>query len=697
MKIKNHRNFSRTTLFVILTRNALQWRLLFLVMALVLPAGFGESKESEEKQKNSLLGRSYYAVARTMRPERLLDAANAVGAPGYHRHLVRPGLLTTYLLRLNNPGEKMAVINLEAKVDSEGWQVELEKQEIELSAGEQKYVKLSLKPESYLPAGKVAKIQAHARSSSGESEELFLEAETTLKHKIYYLSLDSLGPEYLNLNAKGIGPGKDGDWLMPELHAFLQDAVFFPRHKSHLVSATDMNHASYLSGAYPGRLGLYSVQVYMFGFDDQGWAIWRSTPHDLMYWGAQGRPVTTIFNVVKDPVWGGNPSGFTAYVSGKDWVPEHYRNPVFGLDRIVTVTDYPDYVSATSHEFKPGESIRYMLESRLHKLNHPEFALWEDIYTTDQAIQVIDNEDPDVCYILLGGVDEAGHYFGSGKDPAEWDDHNTPEDLSDDSSRINPSGNRLGIIKTVKNADEQLGRLLGYLKERGAYDQAYIVIESDHNLETNSFVGPPLQKILPAKGYSKKKDYYLFTGSQLGVLFLRRDDPALLAALEKALEDYLWKSPFTGEMECPVIVLNREEMKTGIDQATGTRVTPAMELYSEYYIEHPKPEGLRWPDLFLFPKSNLQFPSIGAGFGNIGLGVLPFDVPPFTVYVGGHGGPSTQPALLGIRGPGIPRGGIEPIETHPSDVAPTLYLLEGYQVPDSVEGKPLPGIGPARP
>jgi len=676
--------------------NTTRWRIRFLVLVTFLAAGSAESRGGKEKGKpeNSLLGQSFYAVVPSLRSGRLLDAASAVGAPAYHRHLVRPGAITTYLLRLDPPGKAKVVADLEAIGEPPGWRVELARPEVELSPGEPQDVKLSVRPGASVPAGRVAAIRVRARFSSGEVEEITLEAETTLKHKIYYLSLDSLGPEYLKLNATGTGPGKDRDWLMPELQAFLQEGVFYPRHQAHLISATDMNHASYLSGAYPGRLGLYSVQVYMFGFDAQGWAIWRSTPHDLMYWGPKGQPVTTIFNVVKDPAGGGNPNAFTAYVSGKDWVPEHYRNPVYGLDRIVTVTDYPDYVTPSTHQIKPAESIRYMLEARFHKINQPDLALWEDVYTMDQAIQVIENEDPDVCYILLGGVDEAGHFFGSGKDPAEWDDRGTPEDLSDDTSRINPSANRLGILKTVRNADEQVGRLLRFLQERGTYEEAYLVIESDHNMETNSFIGPPLHKILPASGYSKKKDYYVFTGSQLGVVFLRRDDPAVLAAVEKTLEDFRWPSPITGERECPVLVLNREEMRTGKDEATGQTVTLPRELYSEYYIERPPAGGLRYPDLFIFPKAHLQFPSIGAGFGNIGLGVLPFDVPPFTVYVGGHGGPSTRPALLGIKGPGIPRGAVEPGQTHPSDVAPTLYRLEGYPIPDSVQGTPLPGLDP---
>lgn len=662
------------------------------LMFVLLLCGARDGDENKAPE-NSLLGKSYHAVVATMRPMKMLEASSAVEAPAYHRHLVRPGSMTSYLLRLSNLADSSATIELEAECGAEGWETELAVKRVELAPGEAGYVKLAVRPSSSLSAGRVATITVRAGSSAGPTDEITLEAKTTARHKIYFISIDSLGPGYLALNRRGTGPGSEGDWLMPNLRAFLKSSVYYPRHQAHLPAATDMNHASYLSGAYPGRLGLYSVQVLMFGFDEKGWAVWRSTPHDLMYWGPEGDPVTTIFNVVKDPVYGGDPDAFTAFVSGKDWVPEHYRNPVFDLDRIATVTDYPDYATPPLHVEKPSKSIFRMLESRLHKLDQPDFALWEDIYSADQAIQVIENEDPDVCYILLGGVDEAGHFFGCGQDLSEWDDHGTGDNPADDASSINKSGNREGILKTVRSADEQLGRLLAFLEERGG-DDAYIVVESDHNMETNSFTGPRLQKVLPAAGYSKDKDYYLFTGSQLGTLFLRRPDPALAREVEKELEAYQWTNPVTGETECPMIVLNREEMKTGIDQATGRRETPPNELYSEYYVEHPKAGGLRWPDLFIYPRAHIQFPSIGAGFGNIGLGVLPFDIPPFTVYVGGHGGPSTQPALLAIKGPGLVRGVSVDAVTRPSDVAPTLYRLENYSMPESVQGKGLPRVDP---
>ena len=69
-----------------------------------------------------------------------------------------------------------------------------------------------------------------------------------------------------------------------------------------------------------------------------------------------------------------------------------------------------------------------------------------------------------------------------------------------------------------------MGRLIDFLK-RGDFDDSYVIVESDHNMETNFFYGPKVQNILKKTEYSPKKDYFLFTASQMGAVFLRRDDP----------------------------------------------------------------------------------------------------------------------------------------------------------------------------
>jgi len=664
----------------------------FFFLAMIV----GMSSASAEQESGALtkaLGGGDKIVVSTMPEGVLISTAGAIGSPAYHRHLVRPGAMTSYLIRLLNPEAQSVSVELEISAPPEGWSAKLEKTSLNLEPAQPTYIRLELMPSSKLPKGKIASVTVAAKPSSGPSGQITVEAETTDKHKIYYISIDSFSPEYLKLNAAGNGLGKEGDWLMPNLHALLKESSFYPNHRTHLIAATDMNHAAYLNGAYPGRSGIYSVNVFLFGFDQAGNPIIKATSLDLMYYGREGKPVPTIFNVVKDPVYGGNPAAFTAYISGKDWVPEHYRNPVFGLDRIATVKDYPDYVTPVSRQPVKNEAVKQILAVQFGKFRDSDYFLWEDQYTVEQAMQVINNEDPEVCYILLGGVDAAGHTFGAGYDLDEWETKGTPEDLSDDVSKINWRANRLGIIQTVKGADEQLGRLIAFLKERGAYEDSYLVVESDHNMETNFFQGPKLQQIVESAGYSPKTDYFLFTISQIGALFLRpgAGDPEIIPSLEKALEEYRLKNPLTSELECPMIILNREEMKTGIDRVTGEQVTLPMELYSEYYIEHRKAGDLLWPDLILLSKKYYQFPLMGVGLASVGVGKLDLPLPKINVFVGGHGGPSTQPALLMIRGPGIAAQELGD-RTYSSDVAPTLYFLEGYQTPESVQGKKLPKV-----
>ncbi len=666
--------------------------LIVLIIAVATLAMGGGDDDPSSGAEN--FGGGYSHLEKTMPEGALIAASSAVGAKAHHRHMVRPGLTTTYALRLINTEKNSITINLKLGSVPVGWNAKPAETSVKLNSGKMRYVMFELRPSSDLPTGSVASVTVTATTSSGKSGKITLEAETTDKHKIYMVSIDSLGTEYLKLNAKGNGWGKQGDWLMPNLHSFIKKSTYYPNHKVHLVSATDMNHAVYLSGAYPGRLGMYSVNVFFFGFDAKGKPIIKGTPADLMYWGPDGKPVTNMFNVVKDPKYGGNASAFTAYSSGKGWVPEHYRNPVMGLDRIATSFDYPDYVAPPPHPPTKGELVGPFVTIHFKKLGDPDLFVWEDIYTIDQTIEVINNEDPDVFYILLGGVDMAGHAYGAGYNFDEWDDRGTPDDLSDDKSKINDNANRLGIIKTVKGADEQLGRFIEYLKKRGTYEKSYIIVQSDHNMETNFFDGPNVNKILKKTGYSPKKDYYMFTASQVGALFLRRKDPGIIPALEKALEEYRIKNPLTGALECPMLVMTRKEMRTGIDEATGRQVTLPMELYSRYYIEHPKPDGLKWPDMLILAKRYYQFPVTGIGLANVGAGLLPFQVPPFNIFVGGHGGMSTQPSLLALRGPFAPEGVTSGEQTWPADVAPTLYRLEGYKIPECVQGKGLPKIDP---
>ena len=40
--------------------------------------------------------------------------------------------------------------------------------------------------------------------------------------KLIFIAIDTLHPNYFELDAKGLSGGSEGNWLMPNIHAFLK-------------------------------------------------------------------------------------------------------------------------------------------------------------------------------------------------------------------------------------------------------------------------------------------------------------------------------------------------------------------------------------------------------------------------------------------------------------------------------------------
>ena len=118
-----------------------------------------------------------------------------------------------------------------------------------------------------------------------------------------------------------------------------------------------------------------------------------------------------------------------------------------------------------------------ILPARIYPLEGNRFVpgfdpahLGGDTWSADAAIKVIQN-DPDWrgMMVSLGGIDKLGHMWG-------------PED-----EQTGPPGSiqamrHLPFI--AKNADRQVGRLVGALKTRGLLDDTLIVITADHAAQT---------------------------------------------------------------------------------------------------------------------------------------------------------------------------------------------------------------------
>jgi hypothetical protein len=194
--------------------------------------------------------------------------------------------------------------------------------------------------------------------------------------------------------------------------------------------------------------------------------------------------------------------------------------------------------------------------------------------------------------------------------------------------------------------------------------------------------------------YSWDKDYFFGAASAVGMVAARRDDPKIIEDVERALESWRVKNPITGEEECPVIVYDREEMKTGFDKATGKQWMLPNEYYSKYYAEHRKPGQIYWPDLLVLAKGHYKFKLQNFGLGNLGMAKMKIKLPEWGYFIGGHGNFDTQAAVLMLSVPGIKPAVLQD-QVYAMDVAPTLERLEGWQIPESTDGKGLPGLDPS--
>jgi hypothetical protein len=203
---------------------------------------------------------------------RLLRTPSAQGEDGFHHHLVRPGTETTYILQVCNVYDdtRGVRLNLESEVPA-SWRVELEKNYISgLAPGAWENVLLTVKPSRSVPDKTTLDMEVSAETEFGEKASLKVKAQTSMMRKIYFVSIDSLDPAYLKLNSRGTGYGAGNDWLMPNLHRFMERAVFYPNARVHIITATDMNHFNFLAGTMTGTSGISMVGAFFFGFDEKG-------------------------------------------------------------------------------------------------------------------------------------------------------------------------------------------------------------------------------------------------------------------------------------------------------------------------------------------------------------------------------------------------------------------------------------------
>lgn len=547
-----------------------------------------------------------------------------------------------------------------------------------------------------------------AQNSSGDRE------------KLIFVAIDALHPKYLDLDAQGNPGGREGNWLMPNIRAFLNRAVWYRDAKAYLPAATDMNHLNALAGTSTAQTGIIGVWAQPASWEN-GEAVIRHI-HLSFARDDKGRPVDTLFHAWKRR-W---PDSKTLFITGKEWVGEMFR--MDGADQIVDILvtgpRHPDYLPAPAKEkladphtdtdadcdpesgragFFAGKmdlssawTRCYTGQGSFLTLQMENFAkrFPHDSWIVDSTLEIFRREDPDLAYILMAQCDDAGHCIGCASDPSEFEDAKTPYESSKGCenktdyqkvSRRNPLLFREAILDVVRDVDVQFGRLMEGFEKQGVLGRSRVILLSDHSavnhLSTDDFSSTDVMGVLGRGGMADADHIYAFSVSSYGALYWREKKEQVPAA-KKVLENHRALNPQTGERECPWWVLDRNDMKNGVDG-----VCLPGELYHSYYIEADREKNMIWPDIILLAKNGWQIPVYNGHVPNVGI-KAPKWSPPWRVYNGGHGSVDTLPIVAAISMPGGKTGVIEtPIRI--ADLGVTAASLFGLELRSTTIGKDL--------
>ena len=541
------------------------------------------------------------------------------------------------------------------------------------------------------------------------------------REKLIFIAIDALHPNYLDLDADGLPGGQEGNWLMPNIRAFLKKSLWYRDAKAYLPAATDMNHLNAMAGTSSAQTGIIGVWAQPERWNENGEIL---IAHSSLSFARddQGRPVDTLFHAWKRR-W---PDSRTLLITGKEWVGEMFRNQKPGtcVDILVTGPKHPDYLPPPTREsladpetdtdkacdpesghlgFFAGSLQPSSVMTRLYTgqgglltLQMEYFAnhFPHDQWVVDSTLEIFRREDPELAYILLAQCDDAGHCIGNAPDPTEFtqaDPAFAPPKGCEDKpeyqlvSKRNTLLFKSAILDVVRDVDIQFGRLMEGLENQGALDKATVILLSDHcatnHLSVSDFSSTDVMGILEEAGLVENKNIYAFSVSAYGTLYWR-DRKEQIPLAKKLLLAHSALNPETGKQECPWWVLDRNDMKNGV-----AGVCLPGELYHSWYIDRDREKTMIWPDLIVLAKNGWQIPAYNGHVPNVGI-KAPKWTPPWRVYNGGHGSVDTLPIVAAISIPGgKPGENSTPIRI--ADLGVTAASLFGLKLGSTTVGKDL--------
>lgn len=424
------------------------------------------------------------------------------------------------------------------------------------------------------------------------------------KVKTIIVFFDGLRPDYITPE------------LMPNVYAFKQKGSYGAQHHSVFPTVTRVNASSYATGSYPATHGLMGNTVYFpevnptkglnTGEAEELIKITKATNNHLLTTISLGEILQQV--------------GFEmmVYSSGSSGQAFMQNHKISGGAVLNTSMILPD-------------SIKDSVIKELGAIPpHAKPNVAQHQWIVDALIKYGLKEDgPLVNAIWFSDPDGTAHSDGIG------------------TKSTNAS---------IKSVDEQFGRIIKALNDKGLTDSFNVIISADHGFVTN--LGKQgLTEFLIAKGFKKDKnsDDVVVVG---GALYVKNHNLKVMKDIVNALQKEFWVGAIFTKAG------NKDQMKGFIDGTLS---------FESIHWNHPT----RSSDILV--DENWDDRENANGYKGTS----------YAVGVAGHGGfsPYEVHIPLIVSGPSFKKAFIGNLPTSNVDIVPTILHLSGIKIPKEMDGR----------
>jgi predicted AlkP superfamily pyrophosphatase or phosphodiesterase len=241
----------------------------------------------------------------------------------------------------------------------------------------------------------------------------------------------------------------DRNLLTPPADRFVTGSMNFSQFDTLINDKGYPKLADYLHAKFPGKvvaaIGEKNYAVHTMGGPG---ADMRIT------FGSRTADCDDVPNEPTDLTWRG-PAG--------DGVPTYISDPVCGRYYV----DADKALDYGTSDTPPADM--YPVEGNRDVPGFDEDHKGGDVWVTDVAFDVMDNEDWSGLLLTYGGIDKAGHMWGGLNDRPPYDGGDP----------------HVHMAELARIADEQVGRVVQKLKDEKLLDDTLIVLTTDHGQQTS--------------------------------------------------------------------------------------------------------------------------------------------------------------------------------------------------------------------